>query len=282
MKELLVSLGARYFRVDNAMVPPERSSDHEHITDVCLFNDCLIVLRRKSPELMVLAMDGQRIRSISLPELVCGHGIRKLGDNLLGVVDMDGHKVLILNEQFDRVMVLNKSGVPRFQAAFNHPTDCVQSEQGWFYVSDGYGNSCIHCFDENGRHLQSIGKPGSGPAEFTTPHSILIDKKNRVCVADRENNRIQRLTLEGKYIDEITDVYKPMALAVLKDGTLLCTDQTPRLSAFSEDGKLIGRCRTFGTYAHGLTISDDGTIFVAQMLPSNISAMVPIEKPTGN
>nr|WP_285895526.1 6-bladed beta-propeller [Epibacterium ulvae] len=183
---------------------------------------------------------------------------------------MDGHKVLILDASFSVVQTLSPDGLPRHLQPFNHPTDCTQSTEGIFYVADGYGNSCVHMFDGAGQHLDSFGAPGIGPSQFSTPHSILIDHQNRVCVADRENDRVQRFDLQGQFIDEIGGLHKPMALGLRSDGALLVTDQTPRLSVYSPERELVGRCRTFGTYGHGIATLQNGGIALAEMLPSKL------------
>ncbi len=57
-------------------------------------------------------------------------------------------------------------------------------------MADGYGNARVHRFDRDGRLLLSWGQPGTGPGEFSCPHSIWIDAQDRVIVLDRDNNRI--------------------------------------------------------------------------------------------
>ena len=52
-----------------------------------------------------------------------------------------------------------------------------------------------------------------------------------------------------------------------------CTDQTQRLSLFSPDGELVGRCRTFGTVGHGLGLAPDGSIFMAEIAPDMLTRL---------
>ena len=54
--------------------------------------------------------------------------------------------------------------------------------------------------------IKSWGNPGSGPGEFDLPHCVRVDPRNRLLVADRENNRIQFFTLDGEFIQEWTDL----------------------------------------------------------------------------
>jgi DNA-binding beta-propeller fold protein YncE len=51
--------------------------------------------------------------------------------------------------------------------------------------------------------LLSWGTPGTGPSQFNTPHSIAVDARNRVYVADRANRRIQVFGTKSDFIREI-------------------------------------------------------------------------------
>ena len=66
------------------------------------------------------------------------------------------------------------------------------------YMTDGYGNARVHKFSADGRHQFSWGEPGTGPGQFNLPHGIWYDRRGRLMVADRENNRVQIFDLDGK------------------------------------------------------------------------------------
>ncbi|MET0165902.1 MAG: hypothetical protein ABW318_12995, partial [Vicinamibacterales bacterium] len=59
-----------------------------------------------------------------------------------------------------------------------------------------------------------IGKTGSGPGEFRTPHALEFDSQGRLIVADRHNHRIQILSKEGKFIAEYDDFGRTSGLAI--------------------------------------------------------------------
>jgi hypothetical protein len=75
------------------------------------------------------------------------------------------------------------------------------------YVADGYGNSAVHRFSGDGRHLGSWGRAGTGRGQFTTQHGIWVDAAERVLVAGRENNRVQLFSPEGDVYGEWGDLY---------------------------------------------------------------------------
>ncbi|XP_068783147.1 peptidyl-glycine alpha-amidating monooxygenase isoform X5 [Struthio camelus] len=93
---------------------------------------------------------------------------------------------------------------------FCQPTDvAVDPITGSIYVSDGYCNSRIVQFSPNGLYIKQWGEETSldraRPGQFHIPHSLtLVPDFSQLCVADRENGRIQCFTLEtGEFVREI-------------------------------------------------------------------------------
>jgi len=84
---------------------------------------------------------------------------------------------------------------------FCKPTDVAVASTGEFFVGDGYCNSRIMKFAADGTFITSFGKPTAAtlmpasPGTFQIPHSVaLVEDWNLLCVADRENERIQCFT----------------------------------------------------------------------------------------
>jgi peptidylamidoglycolate lyase len=73
---------------------------------------------------------------------------------------------------------------------------------GSLEASDGYVNSRILKFSEEGKGEFTWGRKGSGPGEFVIPHGLAVDQSGRVYVGDRENDRLQIFTAEGKFIEQ--------------------------------------------------------------------------------
>ena len=74
-----------------------------------------------------------------------------------------------------------------------------------------------------------LGKFGQGPGEFSQPHSIVIDSKDRVYVADRNNVRIQIFDSKGKYLTEWRNIITPWALAITKNDEIYVCGSSPML-----------------------------------------------------
>jgi DNA-binding beta-propeller fold protein YncE len=86
------------------------------------------------------------------------------------------------------------------------------------FIADGYGNRRVIVFDaDSGKYKRMWGAYGKqpddaaprGPAsydpasnQFNLVHGIAISKDGLVYVSDRQNNRIQVFTLDGKFIKE--------------------------------------------------------------------------------
>ncbi|KAM6226525.1 peptidyl-glycine alpha-amidating monooxygenase isoform 8-T10 [Spheniscus humboldti] len=95
---------------------------------------------------------------------------------------------------------------------FCQPTDvAVDPITGSIYVSDGYCNSRIIQFSPNGLYVNQWGEGTetslgrARPGQFHIPHSLaLIPDFSQLCVADRENGRIQCFRSEtGEFVREI-------------------------------------------------------------------------------
>jgi len=97
-----------------------------------------------------------------------------------------------------------KPPLPAVDGLFRQVTDMAWDSQGNTYISDGYINSRVAKIAPDGRWLKSWGTYGSEPGQFNTLHSIAIDVRDRIYVADRGNRRIQVFDTEGALLKIIT------------------------------------------------------------------------------
>ena len=84
---------------------------------------------------------------------------------------------------------------------FNLPTDIAFAPDGSMFMTDGYGNARVHKFSADAKYLFSWGEPGNAPGQFNLPHGVWIDRRGRVLVADRENDRVQVFDQDGKLLE---------------------------------------------------------------------------------
>ena len=69
------------------------------------------------------------------------------------------------------------------------------------FMTDGYGNARVHKFSPDAKYQSSWGEPGTAPGQFNLPHGVWIDRRGRVLVADRENDRVQVFDQNGKLLN---------------------------------------------------------------------------------
>ncbi len=151
---------------------------------------------------------------------------------------------------FEKLSSITRAGGP-----FNLPTGVAISSKGDIFVSDGYGNACVHRFSPEGELILSWGEPGAGKGQFRLPHNIWIDRKDRIWIPDRENHRVQIFDTEGNFLDEWIDMWRPTHVYMDKDETVYISELSRRVSIFTIEGELLSR---WGNEKHSL----DDPLFV--------------------
>jgi DNA-binding beta-propeller fold protein YncE len=155
-----------------------------------------------------LTTAGREIRSFGSGLFVWPHGIHVDRDGNVWVADSRGAEgkgsvVVKFSPDGKVLLTLGKPGVRgNPPEALTDPTDVVtDSRNGDVYVAESHTDVTdpglvgrISVFDRSGKFLRVIGKTGTGPGEFRTPHAIEFDSQGRLVVADRHNHRIQILT----------------------------------------------------------------------------------------
>uniref|UniRef100_A0A8C8ZLE3 Peptidylglycine alpha-amidating monooxygenase n=1 Tax=Prolemur simus TaxID=1328070 RepID=A0A8C8ZLE3_PROSS len=141
------------------------------------------------------------------------HGLSVDKDGNYWVTDVALHQVFKLdpNSKEGPALTLGRSMQPGSdQNHFCQPTDvAVDPGTGAIYVSDGYCNSRIVQFSPHGKFITQWGEESSGsnpkPGQFSVPHSLaLVPHLGQLCVADRENGRIQCFKTDTKeFVREI-------------------------------------------------------------------------------
>lgn len=179
---------------------------------------------------------------------------------------------LHIMDPYERVASIKRSGPP-----FNRPTSVAVSPSGEIYVSDGYGNARIHKFTPEGTLMLSWGSPGIAEGEFRVPHSVWVDKQERVWVVDRLNDRIQIFDNQGKYLNQWTGLSYPTDIYITDEETVFISEIGRRVNIFTIDGKLLARWgmslaitegdkRTALFFApHAIAVDSRGDIYVGDV-----------------
>jgi DNA-binding beta-propeller fold protein YncE len=188
------------------------------------------------------------------------------------------------------------------QTHMNQPNDVAIAPNGDLYVSDGYGNNRVVVFDKTGKFLRAWGKLGTGPGEFSQPHSLVLDSKGRVYVADRNNSRIQVFDSKGKFLTEWKNIITPWALAITKQDEIYVCGSSPMLwseipasqaaLATPPKDQLFMKLDTEGRlkqlwvfpmgdkpgqvdWAHSIAVAPDGSIYFAEVMGKRAQKFVP-------
>ncbi|MBM3491248.1 MAG: hypothetical protein FJX68_12535 [Alphaproteobacteria bacterium] len=275
---LVVALGRHRYRVERRWGQWPATAAQGFISQVAV-DSCgrVYLLQRSDPPVLVFNPDGSAGGTLGSGVIADGHGIAVDARDRVLVVDRDAHEIVGFDGAGAVVLRLGRRHQPSLGAPFSHPTDVAVAGNGEFYVSDGYGNSQVHRFAADGRHLASWGRPGTGPGEFSTPHAIWIDRQDRVLVADRENDRVQVFDRAGRYLAEWRDFYHPMDLWEDGEGNVVVSDQIPRLSLMAPDGELLGRCRGTLNGAHGVWGDRQGNLYLAELPPERLTRLVRLD-----
>ncbi len=163
--------------------------------------------------------------------------------------------------------------IAKGSAPFNRPTGVAIAKSGNIYVADGYGNARVHKFTAEGKLLLSWGEPGYAPGHFRLPHSIYVDKQERVWIPDRENSRVQIFDSNGKFLDQWENVFRPTDVYIDDEGVVFVSELCLRLSVFGPDGKLLARWGTqekqketaLFVAPHAIALDSRGDIYVGEV-----------------
>ena len=118
-------------------------------------------------------------------EFIGPHSMYVDAEGFVWVVDREGHQVVKLTPDGDAVMKLGEYGVfGDDEGHFNGPTGVAFLPDGRVVVSDGYWNSRLVWFDEDGNYLKEVGGLGGGPGQLALPHAIALDPAGRLIVGN--------------------------------------------------------------------------------------------------
>lgn len=231
-----------------------------------------VVHRGKQP-LLVFKRDGTFVRAWGDDSLHTPHGLRIDPGQNVWITDIGHHQVLKFDRNGKLLLALGKKGEPgEGRDQFNKPTDIAFAPSGEFYISDGYGNSRVLKFAKDGTYLMAWGKKGSGPGEFNLPHAICVDNRGRVIVGDRENNRIQVFSGDGKFLAEWREGGAPFGMFLTPNQRLFVADGRAHwVQVLDLDGRPQGRFGEKGSkpgqldLPHMLCVDAEGAVYVAEV-----------------
>jgi DNA-binding beta-propeller fold protein YncE len=230
-------------------VAVDRDGKSVWATDRCSPGPTPGCLGTKADPVHIFDDSGKEIRSFGGGMFVWPHGIYVDRDGNVWVTDSrapnaedlkkfpgedkKGSVVVKFSPEGKVLMTLGKPGMHgNPPEALTDPTAVVTDPaNGDVYVAESHTDVTdpnligrISVFDKTGKFLRVIGKTGTGPGEFRTPHALAFDSQGRLVVADRHNHRIQVLTKSGKFIREYDDFGRTSGLTIDGNDVIYTTD----------------------------------------------------------
>ena len=124
------------------------------------------------------------------------------------------------------------------------PTNFAFLDDGGFLLADGYGAHCIHQFDRNAKWTKVFGGTGEGKGKFNLCHGLWIDKregrKPSIIVTDRSHNTLQYLTMDGDYIETMTDYGLPANIDI-RGNLMMIPELKARVTLLNEKNEIVAR-----------------------------------------
>ncbi len=254
-------------------------------------NDNVYAFNRGEHPVMVFDRDGNFLRSWGEGLWPRAHGLHMGPDDSVYLTDDGAHCVRKCSLDGKILLEIGIHGKPAPYMSgepFHRCTHTALSPKGEIYVSDGYGNACVHKFSPDGKLLLSWGESGSGPGEFNIVHNITTDADGWVYVADRENHRVQVFDGQGKYETQWNNLHRPCGLYMPYSRQPLCyigelgptmavnraaPNLGPRLSILDHKGNILTRIG--GPHAgleptqflapHGVCVDSRGDIYIGEV-----------------
>jgi DNA-binding beta-propeller fold protein YncE len=230
------------------------------------------LLHRGKVPILCFDRDGKFVRGWGDEYVNTPHGLRIDRDDNIWITDIGNHLVLKFSPAGKLLLSLgrvNKPGTDIDQ--FNKPSDVAFGPGDEVFVSDGYVNTRVMQFNGKGKFVKTWGKPGAGPGEFDLVHAFKVDSRNRILVADRENERIQVFNLDGELLT-IWKGFAPYGIDIDRDGVIFVADVVAnQIVQLDDTGKIINVWGSPGEKPgqfqapHMLAVDAAGNLFVAEV-----------------
>lgn len=188
----------------------------------------------------------------------------------------NGDQVLKFSPQGKLLMRLGTPGrYGHDESHFNQPSDVITAPNGDIFVADGHEltnmQPRIVKFDKNGKFIKAWDLCAGGPQMSDCSHSLAMDSRGRLFVADRGNNRIDIYDQDGKLLAEWKQFGRPSGLYIDHNDVLYSAD--------SESSVIQGNA-----YIRGVHVGDARTGKVTAFIPDvegNPAPWFPLRGTTG-
>jgi sugar lactone lactonase YvrE len=206
-----------------------------------------------------------------------------------------GHQVHKFSPEGKPLMSIGHPGGADAPDCCWQPNDVITNEKGEIFIAMVHGaGGRIMKLTPQGLPIKTWGEPGSGPGQFSTPHSLAFDSKGRLFVADRGNVRIQIFDQEGKFLEEWKQFSRISGLYITPDDTLYAADSESsatsnpgwlrgirigsardgRVTAFIPDPQGPEAAKGGTSAAEGVAVDRAGNVYGAEVGPTDVKRYV--------
>ena len=217
------------------------------------------------------------------------HGLSVDPWDNLWVTDTGRHLVMRFDPKGKLNLTLGVDNVPGCDAThFNQPTHAIAVPTGEIFVTDGYGNFRVVKLSAEGKFIKDWGTSGYGPGQFHTPHAIRLGPDGNLYVSDRENDRVQIFTQDGKHLGIWDGLHSMDGICLAPDGRFYGSSgidhaiiqfgpggRPVQIWADAAQGDYPDRyLQPFpnGDYPHGISVDQDGFIYIAETTVSPLGS----------
>jgi hypothetical protein len=185
------------YRLDEhwAHFPPEVAAWGQATgVDVDSRDNVYVFHRNEQMPIMAFDKRGNFLRAWGRGMFKTTHFLRVDRHDDVWVTDRGYMQAFKFNSQGRLLLTLGKQGILGDNSShdtFNGMADLAVGGNGDVFVADGEGpNTRVAKFTKSGAFIKWWGGKGAEPGQFNMPHSIAVDSRDRVYVADRSNNRV--------------------------------------------------------------------------------------------
>ena len=270
--------------------PPPAGTKYVGVADVAVMpNGHLLVFQRSAiNQLMEFDADGKLLRSFADNIAAQAHGLQLDRHGNIWLTDIVCNTVMKLDQEGRVLMTIGTKGKvgtwdeATGQHLFNQPNDVAFGPKDDIWVVTGHGGNdprVLH-FDKNGKYITSWSMKHADGSNATI-HSIVLDKKGDLYIADRTANQIIVMSQQGKLLRTIQMKNQVGGLFVdSKGGLWMAAGQDGMIFKLDRDGKVTGWTGSTGygpnqyTEVHYIAVSPDlKTIYVADSLGNRLDKL---------
>ena len=175
--------------------------------DVDSHDNVFVFHRNELMPIMAFDTRGNFIRAWGRGMFKTTHFLRVDRSDAIWVTDRGYMEAFKFNREGKLLLTLGKQDVLGDNTShdtFNGMADLAVMKNGDICVADGEGpNTRVAKFAKDGAFIKWWGGKGTEPGQFNMPHSIAVDSRDRIYVADRSNNRFQVFKPDGAFVKEV-------------------------------------------------------------------------------